>query len=76
MEKVMKNFVIYRYTEIVLALVGVGLALYFRNNESMFFWKGIGFALGIQALVMLTADNFAERRAEIYINGLENLIKA
>ena len=66
MEVVNKNFVIYRWIEIVLALAGMGLYVYFRENSSQEFWKGLGFALFIQAILMLGADYFAEQRAHSY----------
>ena len=39
MERVNKNFVIYRYTEIVLLLVGLGLFFYFKNDSTLFITK-------------------------------------
>jgi len=74
MEKLMKKFVIYRYVEILLALAGLGLFLYFRNNGSKMFWKGLGLTLAIQALLMLGADYFAESRGKIYKAELQKII--
>lgn len=74
MEKVMKNFVIYRYTEIALALAGLGLFFFFLNDPAMEFWKGLGMTLTIQAMVMLGADNFAEKRGKVYIKELSTFI--
>lgn len=74
-ETVMKKFIIYRYIEIVLALVGLGLFFFFRINETQQFWKGLGIALTIQALLMLGADYFAEKRGKEYISGLEIFIQ-
>ena len=71
MKTVMTNFIIYRYVEIVLALMGLGLFFYFRNNTAQQLWKGIGLTLAIQALLMLGADYFAEQRGRIYYNKLE-----
>ena len=45
MEVVMKNFIVYRYVEIVLALLGIALFFYFNKNEAQSFWKGVGVAL-------------------------------
>ncbi len=72
MEAVMKNFVIYRSLEIGLALLGIGLFVYFKNNEVQSFWKGFGIALAFMALLALAADYFAEKRGSIYLNGLKN----
>lgn len=70
MQTVMKNFIVYRYTEIGLALIGIGLFFYFKENTNAVFWKGFGLTLAIMALIALTADYFAEQRGKIYINGL------
>ena len=75
MEKVMKSFVQYRYTEIVLALLGIALFYYFKENEHQYFWKGFGLALCIMALASLSADYFAEKRGHTYLNGLKNHVK-
>ena len=75
MKTVMKNFVIYRYAEITLALIGLGLFFYFRKNTGMQSWKGMGLTLAIQALLMLGADYFAEKRGKIYNSGIANFIK-
>jgi hypothetical protein len=72
MEVVNKNFVIYRWVEIVLVLVGMGLYVYFRENTPQEFWKGFGFALCLQALLMLGADYFAEQRAHEYTAALSS----
>jgi len=74
MEIVNKNFVIYRWIEIVLALAGMGLYVYFRENAEQEFWKGLGFALFIQAILMLGADYFAEQRAHGYTAALSSFV--
>lgn len=66
MEKVMKNFVIYRYVEIGLALVGIFLFFYFKNDPLRVFWKGFGLTLAIMAITALCADYFAEKRGRVY----------
>jgi hypothetical protein len=71
MEKVMKNFVVYRYTEIILALAGIGLFFYFRNTVGREFWKGVGLTLAIMAITALVADYFAEQRGKIYLTGVK-----
>ncbi len=72
MEVVNKNFVIYRWIEIVLALIGMGLYVYFRKNDLQEFWKGLGFALFVQAILMLGADYFAEQRAHDYTEAIRS----
>jgi uncharacterized membrane protein YbhN (UPF0104 family) len=74
MKAVMKNFVVYRYVEIILVLMGIGLFFYFKNNEAQQLWKGFGLALTIMALLALAADYFAEKRGHIYMNGLESFV--
>ena len=74
MQAVLKNFVIYRYTEIALALAGIFLFIYFRSSETMQFWKGFGLTLTIMALLALTADYFAEKRGKMYMDGLNSFI--
>ncbi|MBC7888773.1 MAG: hypothetical protein H7Z13_12925 [Ferruginibacter sp.] len=75
MEIVNKNFVIYRYTEIILLLVGLGLFFYFRLHPDKSFWIGFGVALAIEAAASLSADYFAEKRAEIYTLQLKEFVK-
>ena len=72
MEKVLSNFVIYRYVEIALILLGIVL-MYSSMNDT--FWRGIGLGLFIQASIVLCLDFFAERRGHIYIVYLQELVK-
>jgi drug/metabolite transporter (DMT)-like permease len=72
MKKVMKNFVIYRYIEIILALAGVALFFFFRSQSEKQFLTGLGLALTIMAIMALTADYFAEKRGSVYTKELEN----
>ena len=71
MEKVMKNFVVYRYVEIALIFIGAILYFAFANSD---FWRGLGLALLIQASIVLTLDYFAERRGFIYLEYLNSII--
>ena len=75
METVNKNFVIYRYVEIALLLVGVVLIALYKNNIDKQFIYGIAVALAIQAALMLGADFFAEKRALIYTAQLKETAK-
>lgn len=76
MQTVMKNFAVYRWVEIVLAVTGIMLFFYFRNNEAQAFWKGFGLTLAVMALIALTADYFAEARGKVYLNGLQAFIES
>ncbi len=73
MKKVMKNFVIYRYTEIILTLIGIALFFYFRNQNDKQFLTGLGLTLAIIAVTALAADYFAEKRGAVYTKELENI---
>jgi uncharacterized membrane protein len=75
MQKVNQNFVIYRWVEIVLAIVSVFLLLYYRGRENGLFLYGLGMALAVQSLFMLGADYFAEKRAAAYTAGIESFLK-
>jgi hypothetical protein len=72
MEKVLSNFVIYRYIEIALIILGIVL-MYSSMNDT--FWRGIGLGLFIQASIVLSLDFFAERRGHIYIVYLQELVE-
>lgn len=75
MEKVNNNFVLYRYVEIALLLVGmIGIALYKSKIDKQFMY-GIAVALAIQAVLMLGADYFAEKRALVYTTQLKATVK-
>ncbi len=75
MEKVMRNFVIYRWVEIALLLAGLMVWFRFRHAESMAYWKGLGAALSLMAVIALAADYFAEKRGSIYLEGLKEWVK-
>lgn len=71
MKTVMRNFVIYRYAELFLALTGVALYPYFIRDFNNDFWRGLGIGLAVMALITLVADYFAEKRGKKYLQGLE-----
>jgi hypothetical protein len=72
MEKVLNNFVMYRYVEIALIILGI-ILMYSSMNDT--FWRGIGLGLFIQASIVLSLDFFAERRGNIYFVYLQELIE-
>ena len=74
MQKVMKNFVIYRWVEIVFIIAGLVLIFLFRSDAGKTFWYGFGIALAIQAVIMLGADYFAEKRGKVYTEELHKII--
>lgn len=64
MNVVVQNFVLYRYIEIALLLIGIYLMLGLRHQE---IWHAVGVGLTVQAALMLGLDYFAERRADEYL---------
>ncbi len=75
MQTVMKSFVVYRWVEIAFIITGLVLIFIFRTNPDRSFWYGFGIALAIQAVIMLGADYFAEKRGKQYVNELQTLIR-
>lgn len=69
MEKIQKNFRIYKWIEITLLILGLILfCLFYKSAQS--FWKGLGMGLIIQAGTLLTLDLIAEKRADTYVARL------
>ncbi len=75
MKTVMKNFIVYRYAEIFLLLIGVALYIYFIRDFKHDFWRGFGLALVLMSFLALVADYFAEKRGKAYNKGLTSFIK-
>jgi hypothetical protein len=71
MQKLMKSYVIYRWFEVALTVIG--LLLIIAMNSSSDFWMGIGTGLLFQGGVMLVSDYFAERRGAVYIRELKEI---
>jgi multidrug transporter EmrE-like cation transporter len=69
MKTVMKNFVLYRWIEMALMVIGL---LMFLFLEPQTLAKGIGLGLFIQSSFMLLLDYFAENRGKTYLDFLEN----
>ncbi len=75
MKTVMENFVVFRYVELFLLLLGAGLYIYFIRDIKNDFWRGFGLALAVMALLALAADFFAEKRGKVYTKGIESFIQ-
>jgi hypothetical protein len=71
MEKVNRNFVIYRWVEIALMAVGFVIILLIGKNADRPFWYGFGLTVLIQAAIMLGADYVSEKRGLAYMKGLQ-----
>jgi hypothetical protein len=72
MKKVNRNFVIYRWVELVLLVTGLILSMVYGQNPGRSFWYGFGIALSLQAGIMLAGDYFSEKRALQYTRGLQS----
>ncbi len=72
MAVVNRNFTIYKSAEIVLMILGAGVAAagYVKKTDLAF---GIGLGLVAQSAVMFTFDLIAERRAEVYVAHITGL---
>jgi hypothetical protein len=73
MQAVNKNFVTYRWIEIVLMVTGMVLAIGCKGNPAKSFLFGLGLMLAVEAAMMLGVDYFAGRRAVIYTMQLEKM---
>ena len=71
MTVVMKNFSLYKMTEITLLAIGIGLILLMRQHDLAL---GLGAGLVIQSALMLLLDLFAETRGEDYLTALGKLV--
>lgn len=65
MDKVVKNFVVYRWIEIGLLVAGVLLIVGLRRSA---LWHAVGIGLALQSALMLVLDYFAEKRAHEYLD--------
>jgi len=70
MEQVVRNFLIFRYLELIL--IGIGIILMYSSIKETY-WRGIGFGLFIQASIVLGLDFFAEKRGHIYLDYLQEI---
>lgn len=69
MEVVMKNFTLYKWIEVALLLVGMGLILFLQKYD----WAaGVGAGLVLQSAFMLCLDMFAEARGQDYLVALQS----
>lgn len=71
MKKLMRNYVLYRWFEAIMASIGVFLIIFMNSTSD--YWMGIGTGLWFQGGVMLVSDFFAERRGAVYITELERI---
>jgi hypothetical protein len=78
MQKVNNSFNLYKYIEIALLIVAVGI-IFFKQSAFLHtqnsLWLGIAIALAIQSFTMLIADMVAQQRALLYTQQIEAFIK-
>jgi len=71
--KMLKGFIIYKWVEIACIVCGIVLIFVYRTDTDKSFWVGFGIALALQAIILLSVDYFAEKRAGNYKNQLEKI---
>jgi predicted membrane channel-forming protein YqfA (hemolysin III family) len=84
MNVVNKNFTTYRLLELGLAVTGLMLVFYnsffalpeYKQVGEFSFSHGLGIALAIQAIILLSTDFFAEKRAAKYTTQIKNYVQA
>jgi hypothetical protein len=74
MEKVIQNFIIYRWIELILIIGSTILFIAFYKSPQTF-WKGIALGLLIQSGITLSLDVIAEKRGHIYLETLQQISK-
>ena len=70
MQTVMKNFSIYKWIEILLLIIGVGMIAFLQRHDMA---AGIGVGLVLQAALTLTLDLFAEARGADYLSAVQRI---
>ncbi len=75
MKKVMSLFVVLRWVEIALVIVGAILIALNYNKPDKLFLFGVGLALTVQAAIILATDYYAEKRAKEYNNHMRLILK-
>ena len=70
MDVVMKSFTTYKWIEIALLAIGIGLIALWQRSDIA---AGVGAGLVLQAAFMLCLDLFADARGEDYLAALRSL---
>ncbi len=70
MEAILRNFVVYRWVEIVFVGVGLLLLLLLLNGGTNL-WKGFGAGMSVQGGLMLLLDFMAEKRGRKYLDFIK-----
>ena len=73
MTTVRRSFMVYKAIEIALLAAGLAGIFLFRDRETLY---AVCLGLALQAALMLAFDLAAERRADVYIDGIHALVQA
>ncbi|MDI9366013.1 MAG: hypothetical protein QM541_13735 [Flavobacterium sp.] len=84
MNVVNKNFTTYRLLEIGLVIAGLMLVFYnsffalpkYKQAQEYSFFYGLGIALAIEAVILLSTNFFAEKRAAKYTTQIKSYVQA
>lgn len=71
MGKVMRNFVLLRWVEGAIIVVGIALVLF---STGLVFTMGLGLGLCFEGIMMLVFDYFAEKRGEKYATFVDGVL--
>ena len=72
--KINNRLLVQQYLEITFLLIGAGVVFVYRNNSDKQFWMGLGLAIALQALIILTFDFIRTNRVVQYTIGLHSII--
>lgn len=75
MEKVMRNFVIYRWIEIGLLIAAFAGIFLFKNQPDKMMLYGVARGLAVMAAIALMADITAEKRGAVYLKGIQQFVQ-
>ena len=75
MEKMHINFSVFKFVEIAIFLLGIGLFFYFRYDADKAFWAGFGIALAIEAAITFGFNFIGDKSAKQYTNGLQSFVE-
>jgi len=74
MQKVLNNFTLYKYVELAACIAGIAFMAYGYFVPAQKWYLGIGVALAVQAVILLSVDFFAQKRAETYTQLLQQFV--
>lgn len=75
MTRVTKNFVYYTYLEIGIFIMGVVIMWISPSLNANNLWNGLAWGMCIQAFILLVFDFLAAKRAETYLESIQNWLQ-